>query len=123
MQASKALYKAFASTYSQKLTTQLVATCLIIKLWDNEIHEVVLHIAKVLKNTRIVSNLWIDGNPIGDQELKSILDALKWNVALKDLLISYCTLSETGVALLANALHSNNTLETLDIHGNKAIAN
>ena len=99
-----------------------VGTHLIINLWDNEIHEEgALHIAEILKNTRIVSKLWIGGNPIGDQGLRAILNALKQNVALKGLLVSYCSLSNTGVALLASALHSNNTLETLDIRGNKSI--
>ena len=42
-------------------------------------------------------------------------------IKVKYLDVSHCGMTDTGVASLADALHTNNTLETLDIDGNDAL--
>ena len=81
-----------------------------------------LHIAEVLKSTSVVSELLLPhNNPIGDEGLRAIFDALKQNETLKYLDVSYCDMSDAGVASLADALKSNNMLEKLHINGNRAV--
>ena len=46
-----------------------------------------------------------------DKELQTIFDALKQNKTLKGLSVASCGVTDTGVASLADALHTNNTLE------------
>ena len=88
-----------------------VSTHLHMMLWWNWIYkEGASHIAELLNSTSIVSKLWLYGNPIGDK-LQTIFDALKQNKTLKELRVSYCGMTDTGVASLADALHTNNTLE------------
>ena len=79
------------------------------------------HIAEVLNRTSIVSTLWLNDNPIGDQGLQTIYGALKQNNSLKHVYIGNCGMTDTGVDSLADALHTNNTLETLYIYGNDAL--
>jgi hypothetical protein len=79
------------------------------------------HITELLNSTSIVSDLWLDGNPIGDKGLQTIFDALKQNKTLKYFSVSKCGMTDTGVASLAGALHTNDTLEKLHINGNGAI--
>ena len=88
----------------------------------NEIHEEgASHIADLLNCTSIVSNLWLDDNPIGDLGLQSIFNILKVDKTLKWLSLARCSMTDTGVASLASALNTNTTLERLDISDNKAI--
>ena len=83
-------------------------------LWRNEIHEEgASHIAEVLNNTSIVSELWLSGNPIGDKGLQTIFNSLKQNNTLKVLDVSYCDMTDAGVPSLAEALNINTTLERL----------
>ena len=100
-----------------------VNTHLNMRLERNEIHEEgASHIAELLNSTSIVSSLSLRQNPIGDKlGLQTIFDALKQNKTLKELDVSNCDLSltDTGVASLADALHTNNTLETLNITSNQ----
>ena len=86
-------------------------------LWENEIHEEgASHIAELLSSTSIVSSLWLYGNPtIGDKGLRTIFDALKQNKMIKILSVSDCGMTDTGVASLADALHTNKTLAKLYI--------
>ena len=72
-----------------------------------------LHIAELLNYTSIVNALWLGGNPIGDKGLQAIFDALKQNSALKILSVSYCGMTDTGLASIAKALQTNHTLERL----------
>ena len=60
------------------------------------------------------------GNPIG-AGLKTLFNALIKNKTLKWLNGSKCDMTDRGVASLASALNTNNTLETLHIYGNKTI--
>ena len=95
---------------------------LYIYLWSNEIHEEgASHIADLLNNTSIVSKLWLGYNPIGVLGLQSIFNILKVNKTLKVLNVTRCSMTDTGVASLASALNTHNTLERLDIGGNDAI--
>ena len=88
----------------------------------NEIHEEgASHIAEVLNNTSIVSELWLRHNPIGDKGLQTIFNSLKQNNTLKDLIVSYCDMTDAGVPSLAEAMNINTTLEKLYIYGNDAI--
>ena len=99
-----------------------VNTHLDMKLWSNEIHEEgASHIAEVLNNTSIVSELWLDGNPIGDEGLQTIFNSLKQNNTLKVLHVSYCNMTDASVPSLAEAMNVNTTLEKLDIRGNIAV--
>ena len=126
-----------------------VNTHLNMKLERNEIHEEgASHIAELLNSTSIVSWLSLHHNPIiGDKGLQTIFDALKQNKTLKELNVSGCNMTDTGVAFdalkqnktlkmlsiskcgmtdtgvasLADALHTNNTLEELFIDDNEAI--
>ena len=68
-----------------------------------------------------MSRLWLYDNPIGDKGLQKICKALKQNITLKWLSIRKCGMTDTGMASLADALHTNNTLERLYIHDNGAI--
>ena len=68
-----------------------------------------------------MSQLWLDQNPISDKELQTIFHALKRNKTLKELSVYECGMTDAGVASLADALHTNNTLESLYIYGNGAI--
>ena len=87
----------------------------------NRIHEEgALHIADILRNARI-SELFLDGDPIGDKGLKIIFEALKHNTTLKQLSVFRCGMGDVGVASLADALRTNKTLEKLSIHQNDAI--
>ena len=80
------------------------------------------HIAEVLKSTSIVSELLLPhNNPIGDEGLQTIFEALKQNETLKYLDVSYCDMTDTGLASLADALRSNSTLEKLHINGNREV--
>ena len=89
----------------------------------NKIHEEgASHIADLLNSTSIVSTLLrLYGNPIGDLGLQSIFNILKVNKTLKWLIVGRCSMTDTGVASLASALNTNNTLERLDIDDNDAI--
>ena len=99
-----------------------VNTHLDMELWSNEIHEEgASHIAEVLNNTSIVSELSLRGNPIGDKGLQTIFNSLKQNNTLKVLNISHCDMTDAGVSSLAEAMNINTALETLYIHGNDAI--
>ena len=85
----------------------------------NEIHEEgASYIAEALSSTNIVSTLLLPGNPIGDKGLQTIFDSLK---TLKHLSVSDCGMTDAGVASLADALHTNNTLVKLFILDNGAI--
>jgi hypothetical protein len=96
-----------------------VNTYLEMQLGWNGIHEgAVSHIAELLS---IVSKLWLVSNPIGDKGLQTIFDAVKQNKTLKILNVSDCGMTDTGVASLADTLHTNNTLEALHMDGNRAI--
>ena len=106
-----------------KDTHSTVNTHLNMSLWGNEIHkEGVSYIAKVLNSTSIVSKLWLDFNPIGDKGLQTIFGAVKRNKSLKGLGVAKCGMTDTGVASLADALHTNNALEKLYLNGNEAIS-
>ena len=96
-----------------------VNTHLNMGLWSNEIHEeCASHIAEVLNNTSIVNALSLRDNPIGDKGLQTIFNSVIRNSTLKHLSVSHCSMSDAGVPSLAEAM---NTLETLCIHGNKAL--
>ena len=91
-------------------------------LKSNKIYEEgASHIADLLNNTSTVSTLWLDDNPIGDLGLRSIFNILKVNKTLKFLSVARCSMTDTEVASLADALNTNTTLERLYIRGNYAI--
>lgn len=114
---TKSLMKSILQSINQHSTGN---THLVTSLWMNEIHEDALHIAELLNSTGIVSALWLGGNPIGGKGLQAIFDALKHNKAVKIQSVSYCGVTDTGLASLAEALQTNNTLERLYI-GNSTI--
>ena len=90
-------------------------------LSSNVIHEEgASHIADLL-NTSIVSKLWLGGNPLGARGFETLSTALKVNKTLKYLSVARCSMTDTGVASLASALNTNNTLERLDIYDNKRL--
>ena len=96
-------------------THSTVNTHLNINLDNNEIHEEgASHIADVLSRTSVISHLLLGfiwgGNPIGDKGLQTIFDALKKNNTLKYLNVAECGMTDTGVASLADALHTNLSL-------------
>ena len=96
----------------------------LLDLGRNEIHEEgASHIAEVLNNTSIVSELWLRDNPIGDKGLQTVFSSLKKNNTLKVLGVSYCDMTDAGVPSLAEAMNINTTLETLYIYGNDKITN
>ena len=91
-------------------------------LRNNDIHEEgASHIADLLNSTSIVSTLLLDRNPLGASGLETLFNALKLNKTLKLLSVASCSMTDTGVASLASALSTNDTLETLVIVGNDAI--
>ena len=95
-----------------------------INMWlsNNDIHEEgASHVADMLNSTSIVSKLSLYDNPIGDKRLQTIFNALKQNKTLKLLLIANCGMTDTGIASLADALKSNDTLERLFIYDNNKI--
>ena len=99
-----------------------VNTHLYMRLMSNGIHEgCVSHIAELLNSTSIVSSLLLGWNPIGDKGLQTIVDALQQSKTLRILSVLDCGMTDTGVASLADALHTNNTLERLYISNNAAI--
>ena len=61
------------------------------------------HIAELLNSANTVSSLLLNGNPIGDKGLQTIFDMLS-NKTLKYLNVSDCGMTDTGVAVLADAL-------------------
>ena len=68
--------------------------------------------------------LGLGSNPIGERGLQTIIlfDAVKQNKTLY-LNVAFCgmIMTDTGMASLADALHTNSTLKTLHIIGNEAI--
>ena len=88
---------------------------------SNEIDEEgASHIAEVLNSTSIVY-LWLHENPIGNNGLQTIFNALKQNKTLRNINIACCGLTDAGVASLADALYINNTLQELYIYGHQAL--
>ena len=99
-----------------------VNTHLHIELWRNGINEEgASHIAEVLNNTSIVSELRLYSNPIGDKGLQTIFNSLKQNNTLKVLYVSHCGMTDAGVPSLAEAMNINTTLKGIYINGNDAI--
>ena len=91
-----------------------VNTHLHMELERNEIHEEgASHIAEVLNNTSIVSELLLHGSPIGDKGLQTIFNSLKQNNTLKVLNVSDCGMTDAGVPSLAEAMSINTKLERL----------
>ena len=68
-----------------------------------------------------MTSLSLFNNPIGDKGLQIIFSAIKRNKTLNYLNVCICSMTDTGVASLADALKTNNTLEKLDISDNEAI--
>ena len=100
-----------------------VNRCLDMNLGRNGIHEEgASHIADLLNSTSIVSTLWLDGNPIGANGLEILFNALKQNKTLKELSVTRCDMTDIGVASLASALDTNNTLKLLYIDRNDEIS-
>ena len=88
----------------------------------NKIHEKgALHIGEILHSTSAISALDLGDNPIGDQGLQPIFDALKQNTSLKYLKICGCGMTDAGVASLAYGLCENDTLEELHLQSNSAV--
>ena len=88
---------------------------------SNEIDEEgASHIAEVLNSTSILY-LWLHENPIGNNGLQTIFNALKRNKTLRNINIACCGLTDAGVASLADALYINNTLQELYIYGHQAL--
>ena len=84
----------------------------------------VVSLADALRTNNTLKNLVISNNineVLGQKGLQIIFDALKQNKTLKFLDVSGCGMTDTGVASLADALHTNNTLQRLYIHRNGAI--
>ena len=67
-----------------------------------------------------VTQLNISGNDFGDKGVAHLANALETNTTIKALRVSYCSLSSKGAKLLARALVASScSLEELYIYGNK----
>ena len=75
------------------------------------------HIAQLLKNTTVVTKLSISRNPIGEDGLKSLCDALSTSTFLDKLKLSSCslTLHEENGLLLRQLLDMNKSLTSLNL--------
>ena len=96
-----------------KITSQLV-----VNFRENAIHEEgAYHLAQVLKNTGIVHKLELSDNPIGEDGLKSLCDALSTNTTLEELKLKNCSLvlKEENGFLLSQLLSTNKSLTYLDL--------
>ena len=65
----------------------------------------------------------ISDNPIGDDGITHLAEALKKNTNLESLDISHCGITDVGVAPLAEALQVNNSLRELTVRGNDLTEN
>ena len=73
-------------------------------------------LASALRTNSTLERLDIDENAIGDGGIAHLAEALKCNKVLKHLDVSECDM--TDAALLAEVLHTNNTLENICMNGN-----
>ena len=104
------LYKCLNA--KSKITSQLN-----LYLWSNDIHEEgIHHIAQLLQNTSVVRKLNLSRNPIGNNGLKSLCEALSTNTTLEVLHLVQC--SNSG-PLYAQLLSKNTSLHFLDLSGNR----
>ena len=84
----------------------------------NDIHEEeIYNIAQLLRNTSVVRELVLAGNPIGDGGLKGLYEALSTNTTLEELDLAYCSINSGP--LLGQLLSENTSLHHLDLQGNK----
>ena len=103
-------------TTNPQITSQLDMS-----LKENAIHEEgAHHIANLLKNTSIVYKLDFSHNPIGEDGLKSLCDALSTNTTLEGLILKNCslTINEQNGFLLCQLLSTNKSLICLDLSHN-----
>ena len=87
----------------------------------NDIHEEgVHHIAKLLTNTNVVNKLYLSGNHVGAEGLKSLCEALVTNTSLTELYLTHCSIvvSEDNGPVLTEMLRRNNTLKVLHLSFN-----
>ena len=108
---------------SKRLSTQSKITSqLDVNLFNNNIHEEgVQHIAELLRNTSVVSELALSDNPIGEGGLKSLCEALSTNTTLKRLDLNECslTLGDDNGHSLSQLLRKNTFLSYLSLSRNK----
>ena len=114
-QGCKFLLRGFSkhpNTHSE-ITSQLD-----VDISTNDIYtEGAQHIAQLLKNTREINKLNLSRNPIGEDGLKSLCDALSTSTTVEVLELRDCslTLNEENISQL---LSINNYLITLDLSDN-----
>ena len=83
-------------------------------LFNNSIHEEgIHHIAEVLENTTLISELDLLGNPIGNYGLSTLCEALLANTSLKILNLSNCSLFLSDHGAIPRLLSTNSALEVL----------
>ena len=79
--------------------------------------DMVKDVSRMLTVNHSLTSLIMYENPIGDDGVTHLAEALKQNKTLKELDISYCNITDAGVVPLAEALKQNKTLEELDVSG------
>ncbi len=92
-----------------------------LNLHVNDIHEEgIHHIAEVIENPTLISELSLSYNPIGNSGLSTLCEALSTNTSLKNLNLSNCSLSldDHGVIPRLHVLSINTTLEYLNLSSN-----
>ena len=88
-------------------------------LWANFIHEEgIHHIAELLENTSLISQLILSFNVIGSCGLSTLCEGLSTNTSLKDLDLSNCSLFLDDHGAIPRLLSTNTTLEHLNLSAN-----
>ena len=80
-------------------------------------------VSRMLTVNRSLTSLDISGDPIGDDGVTHLAEALKQNKTLQKLDISHCGITDAGVAPLAEALQVNSSLRWLNVQGNELTEN
>ncbi|KAF2072046.1 hypothetical protein CYY_006636 [Polysphondylium violaceum] len=83
-------------------------------------HAGVTELCKSLESNQFLLYLKLDNNDFGDQGVVPICQLLKSKkCVLRSLYLSDCGITSKGVALLADAISSNHSLETLHLNSNR----
>ena len=101
-----------------------VSSQLYIDLANNDISEQGIYpLAEVLDKTKLVHYLDLSHNPIGDNSLKSLCEALITNTSLTSLIVSDCsiTISEDNGPVLGELLRKTTTLNIFDLSKNQEL--
>ena len=95
-----------------------ITSKLYLNLSSNDIHKQGIHyLSQLLQNTSVVWKLIFFDDPIGNDELKSLCEALSTNTTLEELWLVNCKINRGP--LLGQLLSENTSLHYLDLQGNK----